>query len=433
MKWDVAIVAGALLAVAGVSRRLIDTPCTPAMVFVLIGLLVGPLLLDDVAVAPTSETIRTLAEATLAVVLFADASRIKLRVLRQEYAVPLRLLAVGLPLTIAIGALLAAGMFAHLNAGETVVLAVLLAPTDAALGQAVVTEPRLPSRIRQGLNVESGLNDGICVPLLLIALAAADVEAKMTAGHHAVSIVAEELGYGSLGGVAAGFAAAAVVAIGNRRDLISGSWLQVIPIAGAALAYGLAAALGGSGFIAAFLAGAIFGGLLPEESEESSRLNEDVGALLGGVTFLMFGAVLLGPTLKHVSWQIALYAGLSLTLVRMLPVAIAMVGSAAKWPTVGFLGWFGPRGLASIVFAVITVQQAHLAGVDTILRTTYLTVGLSVFAHGITAAPLARRYARWYETHPRDRRPTMESVEAPHHRARWRPRQPGQPGSSIQA
>ncbi|HEY2771642.1 MAG TPA: cation:proton antiporter [Solirubrobacteraceae bacterium] len=433
MKWDVAIVAGALLAVAGVSRRLIDTPCTPAMVFVLIGLLVGPLLLDDVAVAPTSETIRTLAEATLAVVLFADASRIKLRVLRQEYAVPLRLLAVGLPLTIAIGALLAAGMFAHLNAGETVVLAVLLAPTDAALGQAVVTEPRLPSRIRQGLNVESGLNDGICVPLLLIALAAADVEAKMTAGHHAVSIVAEELGYGSLGGVAAGFAAAAVVAIGNRRDLISGSWLQVIPIAGAALAYGLAAALGGSGFIAAFLAGAIFGGLLPEESEESSRLNEEVGALLGGVTFLMFGAALLGPTLKHVSWQIALYAGLSLTLVRMLPVAIAMVGSAARWPTVGFLGWFGPRGLASIVFAVITVQQAHLAGVDTILRTTYLTVGLSVFAHGITAAPLARRYARWYETHPRDRRPTMESVEAPHHRARWRPRQPGQPGSSIQA
>jgi NhaP-type Na+/H+ or K+/H+ antiporter len=403
------------------------------MVFVLIGLLVGPLVLDEVAVAPTSETIRTLAEATLAVVLFADASRIKLRVLRQEYAVPLRLLAVGLPLTIAIGALLAAGMFAHLNAGETVVLAVLLAPTDAALGQAVVTEPRLPSRIRQGLNVESGLNDGICVPLLLIALAAADVEAKMTAGHHAVSIVAEELGYGSLGGVAAGFAAAAVVAIGNRRDLISGSWLQVIPIAGAALAYGLAAALGGSGFIAAFLAGAIFGGLLPEESEESSRLNEEVGALLGGVTFLMFGAVLLGPTLKHVSWQIALYAGLSLTLVRMLPVAIAMVGSAARWPTVGFLGWFGPRGLASIVFAVITVQQAHLAGVDTILRTTYLTVGLSVFAHGITAAPLARRYARWYETHPRDRRPTMESVEAPHHRARWRPRQPGQPGSSIQA
>ncbi len=323
-------------------------------------------------------------------------------------------------------------MFAHLNAGETVVLGVLLAPTDAALGQAVVTEPRLPSRIRQGLNVESGPNDGFCVPLLLIALAAADVEAKATASHHAVSIVAEEIGYGILGGVAAGLAAAAVVAIGHRRDLISGSWLQVIPIAGAALAYGFAAALGGSGLIAAFLAGSIFGGLVPKESEEASRLNEELGALLGGVTLLIFGAVLLGPTLKHVSWQIALYAGLSLTVVRMLPVAIAMLGSAAKWPTVGFLGWFGPRGLASIVFAVITVQQAHLAVVDTILRATYLTIGLSVFAHGITAAPLARRYARWYETHPLHRRPLMESVHAPHHRARWRPRPPGSPGQRFQ-
>jgi sodium/hydrogen antiporter len=206
MKWDLPIVAGALLAVAGVSRRLTATPFTPAMAFVLIGLLVGPFVRDKVTVSPASETVRTLAEATLAVVLFADASRIKLRVLRQEYEVPLRLLAIGLPLTIAIGALLAAAMFAHLNAAEAVALAVVLAPTDAALGQAVVTEPRLPSRIRQGLNVESGLNDGICVPLLLIALAVADVEAKTTTSHHAVSIVAEEIGYGILGGVAAGLA-----------------------------------------------------------------------------------------------------------------------------------------------------------------------------------------------------------------------------------
>jgi NhaP-type Na+/H+ or K+/H+ antiporter len=162
--------------------------------------------------------------------------------------------------------------------------------------------------IRQGLNVESGLNDGICVPLLLIALAAADVEDKTATSHHAVSIVAEEIGYGILGGVAAGLAAAAIVAIGYRRNLISGSWLQVIPIAGASLAYGLAAALGGSGFIAAFLAGAIFGALVAEESEEASRLNEELGQLLGGVTFLIFGAVLLGPALKHVNWQVALYA-----------------------------------------------------------------------------------------------------------------------------
>ena len=176
MKWELAIVAASLLATAGVSRWLTDTPVTPAMVFALIGLVAGPLVADQVDPAATSATVRALAEATLAVVLFADASRIKLRVLRREYAVPLRLLALGLPLTIIAGALLAGAEFGQLNIAEVVVLGVLLAPTDAALGQAVVTEPRLPSRIRQGLNVESGLNDGICVPLLLIALAAADVE-----------------------------------------------------------------------------------------------------------------------------------------------------------------------------------------------------------------------------------------------------------------
>ncbi|HEY1514772.1 MAG TPA: cation:proton antiporter [Solirubrobacteraceae bacterium] len=421
MTWELATVAGAVLLVAGVSQRLVDTPFTPAMAFTLLGLLVGPLVIGEVTVAPSGANVRTLAEATLAVVLFADASRVKLRVLRREYAVPLRLLGIGLPLTIVVGALLAAAIFPHLSVAEVVVLAVLLAPTDAALGQAVVTEPRLPSRIRQGLNVESGLNDGICVPLLLIALGAADVEDKMASSHHAIAIVAEEIGYGILGGVAAGLATTAVIVIGHRRNLISGPWRQVIPIAGAALAYGIAAALGGSGFIAAFLAGAIFGTLAGPESEESSRLNEELGDLLGGLTFLIFGAVLLGTALKHVTWQAALYAVLSLTIVRMLPVAIAMFGTGAKRQTVGFVGWFGPRGLASIVFAVITVQQAKLPGSDTILLVSYLTVGMSVAAHGLTAVPLASRYARWYEAHPQNRRPAMESVPVAHHRARGRP------------
>ena len=212
MKWDLTIVAAVVLAVAGVSRRLTGTPVTAAMVFVVVGVLVGPLVIDELTAAPTGEGVRTLAEATLAVVLFADASRIKSHVLRREYAVPLRLLGVGLPLTIAAGAVLAAVIFGQLNATEAIVLAILLAPTDAALGQAVVTEPRLPSRIRQGLNVESGLNDGICVPLLLIALAAAEIADNASSSHLAIRVVAEQIGYGLLGGVAAGLAAAGVVA-----------------------------------------------------------------------------------------------------------------------------------------------------------------------------------------------------------------------------
>jgi NhaP-type Na+/H+ or K+/H+ antiporter len=421
VSWELPIVAGGVLAVAAVSRRLTGTPVTPAMVFTAIGVIVGPLVFDGVDAATTGEGVRTLAEATLAVVLFSDASRIKPHQLRREFAVPLRLLGVGLPLTIALGTLLASVIFDHFSVTEAIVLAILLAPTDAALGEAVVTEPRLPSRIRQGLNVESGLNDGICVPLLLIALAAAEVEDKATSSHHALQIVVEQIGYGLVGGVAAGLVATGVVIVAWRRDLVTGSWRQVIPVAGAGLAYGVAVALGGSGFIAAFIAGAIFGALVSHESEQASRLSEELGELLGGVTFLMFGAILLGPALRHLSWQIGLYAVLSLTLVRMLPVAIAMIGTGARTPTVAFLGWFGPRGLASIVFAVIVVEEAHLPGAQTILLTTYLTIGLSVLAHGVTASPLARRYARWYESHRNEGVPAMESVPVSGARIRGTP------------
>jgi sodium/hydrogen antiporter len=416
MRWGLAIIAAAVLAVAGVSRRLTGTSVTPAMVFVVIGVVVGPLMIDEVKLNADGATIRTLAEATLTVVLFADASRIKLRVLRREDAVPLRLLGIGLPLTIVVGAILAAVIFTGLKAAEAIVLAIVLAPTDAALGEAVVTEPRLPSRIRQGLNVESGLNDGICVPLLLIALTTANVEEHLSSSHHAVTIVAEEIGYGILGGVVAGVLVARVLAIADRRDLITGAWRQVVPVSGAALAYGVAAPLGGSGFIAAFVAGAVFGGLSSEAVERTAQLNDEIGNLLAGVTFLVFGAVLLGPSLKHVSWELALYAALSLTMVRMLPVAIAMIGSHARPPTIAFLGWFGPRGLASIVFAVIVVEESRLPAANTILLTTYVTIGVSVFAHGITAAPAAKAYARWYESHSGAE---MESVPAAAHRTRW--------------
>ena len=412
MEWSLAIVALALLGVAAVSRRLSGTPVTAAMLFVAIGLLVGPKVLGGIDLESSSSTVRALAEATLALVLFADASRIDLRQLRREVGVPLRLLGIGLPLTIALGAAAAAVIFGQLTFAEAVILAIVLAPTDAALGQAVVTEPRIPQRIRQGLNVESGLNDGICVPLLFAAVAVADVESEISHGRSAATLLLEEIGYGVIGGVAAGLLIATIVIQAGRRDLIAPAWGQVIPVAGAALAYGTAVALHGSGFIAAFVAGMVFRGALRRDPEDLNELSEEVGNVLNGVTFVLFGAILLGPALGELSWELALYAVLSLTVVRMVPVAIAMLRSRARAPTLGFLGWFGPRGLASIVFAVIVVEESALPHEHLIVNAIYVTVGLSVFAHGISAAPLADRYARWYERHPRDRR------------RRWRARRP---------
>jgi NhaP-type Na+/H+ or K+/H+ antiporter len=423
VEWSLAIVALTLLGVAAVSGRLSGTPVTATIVFVAVGLLVGPEVLGEVDLESSSGTVRTLAEATLALVLFCDASRIDLRLLRRDAGVPLRLLGIGLPLTIALGAVAAAFIFDQLSVEEAVILAIVLAPTDAALGQAVVTEPRIPARIRQGLNVESGLNDGICVPLLFAAVAVADVESKISHGRDAATLLVEEIGYGVVGGVVGGLVVAAVVVHAGRRGLIAGVWRQVIPGAGAALAYGTAVALGGSGFIAAFVAGMTFRLALGRDPERLNELSEQVGNVLNGVTFVLFGAILLGPALGELTWELGLYAVLSLTVVRMLPVAIATLGSRARPPTVGFLGWFGPRGLASIVFALIVVEESNLPHEHLIVLAIYLTVGLSVFAHGLTAAPLANRYARWYEEHPRAELPPMESAPA----AVTRTRGPAQP------
>ncbi len=409
MEWSLAIIALALIAVAAVSKRVAGSPITPAILFVSIGLLVGPRVLDEIDIPSTSSTVRALAEATLALVLFSDASRINFGALRREISLPLRLLGIGLPLTIGLGALAAGLIFDQMTLGEALILAVVLAPTDAALGQAVVTDPRVPGRIRQGLNVESGLNDGICVPLLFAAVAAADVGSHIAEGRSAATLLLEEIGFGVVGGVAAGLLIGAVVVFAGRKSLIEGTWRQVIPAAGAALAYGIASGLGGSGFIAAFVAGLTFRAAIKRDPADMNRLTEELGGVLNGLTFVLFGAILLGPALGELSWELVLYAALSLTVLRIVPVAIGMLGSRARPPTLGFLGWFGPRGLASIVFALIVIEESQLPHEHLIVLAIYLTVGLSVFAHGLTAAPLANRYANWFERHPEDAVPPMES------------------------
>jgi NhaP-type Na+/H+ or K+/H+ antiporter len=407
--WSLALIASALIVVAAISQRLSSSPITPAMAFVGWGLLVGPLVLDGVDLESTSSTVRALAETTLALVLFADASRIDPGHLR--LAVPARLLGAGLPLTIVLGTVVAVLLLGELRVEEALILAVVLAPTDAALGQAVVTDPRVPARIRHGLNVESGLNDGICVPLLFAAVAVADVGSGITEGRSGATLLLEEIGYGVAGGVAAGLVIAAVVIHAGRRGLIAASWRQVLPLAGALLAYGIAGALDGSGFIATYCAGMVFRGTLGRDPEELCRLTDEVGEVLNGLTFVLFGAVLLGPMLDELTWELALYGMASLTLARMVPVAVAMWGSGARAETVAFLGWFGPRGLASIVFAVIVIEESQLEHESLITSAIYLTVGLSVLLHGLTAAPLARRYASWFAAHP-DGTPPMEGALA---------------------
>jgi NhaP-type Na+/H+ or K+/H+ antiporter len=351
-------------------------------------------------------------------VLFADASRINVRALRREYSVPARLLGIGLPLTIAAGWAIGAGLYGSFSLAEVLILAVILAPTDAALGQAVVTDPRLPSRIRQGLNVESGLNDGICVPLLFIAIGIAGAEAGSETSHGAFVLVADAIGYGVLFGAIAGVAGGLVARLARRYGLMESAWSQILPVATAGLAYGLAAPLGGSGFIAAFVAGFAYGAFHRDTDGTTTYLLDQFGDLTNGVTFLVFGAAIVGTVLAGLTWRAALYGVLSLTVVRMLPVAVSLLGTHARRQTVAFVGWFGPRGLASIVFTIIALEDGTLPDASAITVAVVFTIVLSVYAHGLSARPMTDRYVRWYRAHPDDRLPPMESVHAAHHR--WR-------------
>ena len=423
--WEFSAIALLLLAFATLSRRLEGT-VTAAIFFTTAGLVAGPVLgLIELDIG--SSSLKLLAEITLALVLFSDASRISLGRLRSEYSVPLRLLAIGLPLTIAAGAAVGVAVLPGVSLVEALVLAVMVACTDAALGQAVVTDERIPSRIRQGLNVESGLNDGLCVPLFFIAIAIAQAEEGTLTGRAAVELVLEEIGYGVVGGVVAGVVGALALRIASKRGWIEPHWVQILTVATALAAAGIADALHGSIFIAAFVGGFLFGTLRRNAGGHVTYLVDQGGEMLNAVTFLVFGAAILGPLLDELTWQLVLYAVLSLTVVRMLPVALSLLGTTARRQTVSFVGWFGPRGLATIVFGVLLVQDSELPHERTLLLAAAITVGLSVYAHGLTAKPLTDRYVRWFGSHPEDEQPPMESVPAASHRWRSSRLGPGEP------
>lgn len=407
------VIAAVFLVYAVLSRRLDGTPVTAPMVFVGAGLAFGSEGFGWLHLSLSQESVRSLAEATLVVVLFTDASRIDLRALRREYSVPVRLLGIGLPLTIVAGALAAGLVLRDIAWVEAAVLAIVLAPTDAALGQAVVTDEDLPSRIRQGLNVESGLNDGLCVPLLAIALAIAEADAGDLSAAHAARLVVEAIGWGIVGGVVAGAVAAWALVAARSRGWVEGHWTQVVPVVAAVGAFGIADARGGSGFIAAFVGGVVYGRIVQPEPD-AAAFAEELGSVLNGVTLIVFGAAVLGGLWSQIGVTEVAYAILSLTVVRMVPVAIALVGSQARAPTVFFLGWFGPRGLASIVFGVVVVEAAGLPHTSELMVALTVTIAVSVVAHGVSAAPLARRYAAWYAVSGGP----MESRPAPHQR--WR-------------
>ena len=397
---DVALLAVLVFAWAVLSGVLARRNVTGPLVFAAAGYALGNPGWGPIHLDLDSSTIHLIAEVTLALLLYADASRVNLQELRRDKSVPLRLLGIGFPLSVLAGAILAAALF-DMPWGLAAFLGAALAPTDAALSLQVINDARIPLRLRRSLNVESGLNDGIATPVVSVALAVAASQLGVVGHSVTFELVSEirALGVGLAIGAATGILGALAIGYAGQRHWIAPGGRRVSALALALVSFTTALAADGNGFIAAFVAGAAFGAVANREVidlEHVIELPELLGEVLSLVVWFMFGAAVLPIAFAHASVQIALYTVLSLTFVRMVPVALSMFRSGLDRPSTLFVAWFGPRGLASIVFAILAVEELgeSQSAVVTAIATIAATVAASVLLHGVTAGPGAVGYIR---------------------------------------
>jgi len=368
---------------------------TGPLVLLAAGFVLGNSSWGIVSVDIESSTVHHLAEITLALLLFADASRVPLTAARQDLRFTARLLGIGLPLSILLGTGIAVLVFPSLPLALAGLIAASLAPTDAALSASVIADERLPVGVRRVLNVESGLNDGIATPVVTFCIGSAATVLSLGESEHESGFGAlVELGAGVAVGACLAFVGGRLVVIAHQRQWIQHGSRRLATLSIALLCFLVATGVGGNPFVAAFVGGLVFGASARLDAEESVELTELTGGLLSLVLWFVFGAGFLLPAFELLDWRVVLYAVASLTVVRMLPVAIALLGSGSDRATMAFVGWFGPRGLASAVFALLAIEELGNGDPRVVLVANVIAITIvgSIVAHGVTARPLATRY-----------------------------------------
>ena len=407
------IVIGVLL-IAAVSKRIEGTMISLPMLYTLFGLAIAVIFSDRIQLNHESPVVEFIAELTLVLVLAADSSRMKLRNLWRYHNLPLRMLLIAIPLTFVMGTLVGSFIFDDLTIWVLAILAVTLAPIDPSLAESAVENPKVPSRIRQALNVEGGMDDGITLPFLLLFIS---LELSSEIGGSSevfLGFAVKHIVFGILAGIIMGYLGSKFISWGKNSGWMSSQFQKLSWIALVLLAYGVAEAVEGNGLIAAFLFGVISGNRVDsEESERLYRYAEVENTFLMMLTFIFFGAVMLYPALEHIDLATIIYAILSLTLVRMLPVAISLIGTKLRRESVLYLGWFGPRGLASILYVFTIFGAESITGQETVFNVVMITIFFSVFAHGISAAPLTNWYAKRIAQLQKDGLAQVEATSVP--------------------
>lgn len=391
---SLSIVLGGLLLYSLVSGRLQGTVVTAPLIFIGFGFAIGSGGFNVADVDVGHSAIHVIAELTLILVLFTDAARIDLNRVRRDHDLPTRMLVIGLPLAIVAGTMVATWLFPAFSFWEAALLAALLAPTDAALGQSVISDKAVPVRIRQAINIESGLNDGIALPVVLLLAALAGTAQGTTQASEWLQFGVLQLTIGPITGIAIAYVGARSLDAAIERGWSSPTFQGIGILSLAILTYVAAELIGGNGFIAAFVGGMVFGHSVRNSCTFLFEFMETEGQLLMLITFLIFGAALLPEAIEHLNPTILLYAVVSLTAIRMIPISISLMGSGLSLPSHLFLGWFGPRGLASILFVLLILEKSDVPHRDELLSVTVITVALSALLHGISAAPFARYYGR---------------------------------------
>lgn len=395
MWWGWAVVALIAIAYMALSHRLDKAWITAPMAFVALGVIAADDGLGIVSVELDGELVDVLFKATLALLLFVEAASIEPAELRNEAGLVARLLGFAMPLAIAIGAAAALVFFEVLSFWEGAVVGAILAPTDAALSQGVVSNERVPARVRRALVAESGLNDGLAVPFALAFTAAALAQFGIETKGDALTFALEQIGFGILVGLVLGAAGGWLIRKAVETGWAGPEWVKFSPIAAVLLVFAGAEVIHGNEFIAAWVGGITFGFVVRPAVPHVEEFGHRVSQLLTVASFFVFGAVLVGPALSKLTWQMVVYGLVSLALVRPLAVAFGMVGSRLPLQTIAFLGWFGPRGIASVILTAIVIKEAGLPGDDIIVLIMTITVALSVYLHGLSAVPGANRYANW--------------------------------------
>ncbi len=383
-------VLACIFAYSLLSNLIAKTIVTLPMIFMAVGYIAAQPLEHLAAPGALDAGKRLLAEITLVLVLFSDASHVRFKALRKTFTIPARMLVVGLPLTIGLGMVVAYTLNPASGLAMALLTAAVLTPTDAALGQTVVASDTVPEHLRQTINVESGLNDGLVLPFVLFGaiLASSVMGAAETDGLALAATLQVVLG--PVIGIATGWGFAKAMDVAQDRDLIAESAGGVAFLAVAFSAFIGAEIIGGNGFIAAFVAGMVFGNTYKHDIHFIGEFMEGVGQLLTMAAFLIFGALLLPDGLAHMNWRAVVLALLFLTVVRMVPIWLSLLGTGLPLREKLFLGWFGPRGLASILFTLIMMDEFDFPGEQELLACVSMTVFLSILLHGVTAAPLSR-------------------------------------------